>query len=256
MMQVENAQSMPGALTQFLGNGEGSNGDFSNNPLMWLITLGFLGNGSFFGNRNGENGVSAMATSDTLRGLQSDVSSAAVNTANQTNALLQANCTSTADIVNAINYSARAAAQCCCDTRVEISNQGAANREAVLHQTNAIQNGFMGMQGMIDRQAAASMALNCQNTNSIQAQIAACCCETQKLLLEQNSILQRQHDDLKNTVVVQSMSNRQAILEDQLAVCRTDLSNCRQDSGLIAAMQSQTAAIIAAVQATCGHHGH
>lgn len=263
MNGTESGSVLPYMLGQQAGFGGGYGGGNNawNNPLAWLIALGTLGgrNGGLFGNNGSADAAYASNTADALRDIQAGVSTATVGNANQT-----------ATLAETMNRIAADQAACCCSTKLEIANQGASIREGNLAQTNAIQLGFMGAQNNALQNYAALQLQSCQNTNAIQTQLAACCCENQKEILRMTNAIEGKGDQILNATAMQTAAltqqatqnkqeiidkitaNREALLVDQLTQCRTELSNCSQNTYLATLIQGQTNALIAAIQSVCG----
>lgn len=123
--------------------GYGGMGGFGNNPLMWLITLGFLRDGGGLGgNNNNQAGVFAGSTDAKLDCLTQQHSSLA-NQLQQNEVLagLRGNSDQIRDL-------AAQAAECCCETKIAIQevNTNMANQTAILTAS-----GLANTQAVLDR---------------------------------------------------------------------------------------------------------
>lgn len=238
------------------GNNGGGN-DMNNSPwwpLVWLAFLGRNGGGLFGG---GETGAGGVAFADAIGRVSQDVSAGNLANAQQTAALQQQACSNTQAVTESINRAAADAAACCCNTRLDAANQGALTREAINTGTFVTQGGFK------------DLALqNCQSFSGLQAQIAACCCDTQKGILEQSNTIQRLGADINSGIQMQTMQlsaqnsadtqrildaiNSQTVteLQDKLTQCRSELSNCNQTGAISQINGNQTAQILAGIQAS------
>lgn len=234
--------------------GNGSNDSWGSNPIWALVWLAALSrNGGVLG--GGEGGGVAIA--DAIGRISQDVSAGNLANAQQTGALQNAIFSGNASTNEAISRAAANAAACCCDARLDAANQGSMTREAINTGTFVTQGGFK------------DLALqNCQSFNALGAQLAACCCDTQKGILEQSNIIQRLGADLVSATQMQTMQLSQqatadtqrvidainaqttAELQDKLSQCRSELSNCNQTGAIAGIATSQTAQILAGIQAS------
>jgi len=233
--------------------GNGNNGsDFNNNPWWPLVWLGFLSRGGF-GFGGGESAGAAQADLNLIN--QKLFDSALANSA-QTTQLQGQLANGFSGVTEAINRSAADAAACCCDTRLDAANQGALTREVINNGTFVTQGGFK------------DLALqNCQSFNALSAQLAQCCCDTQKEILSQSAIIQGVGSSINNNIQAQTFQlneaatrNTQSILDainnqtmnelqDKLAQCRNELSNCQQTGNISTIQNVQTQQITAAITA-------
>lgn len=151
-----------------IGGGFGGTG-FGNNPLLWLITLGFLkGDNVFGGNNNAGAGVLAGETQAKLDCLAQQHSTLMAQIAkNDTDqnfttlglavdSLAGVQRDSTAAITNQINDLRAQAAECCCETKVAIQevNTNIAQQTATLTAS-----GLANTQRILDKLCDNELAL-------------------------------------------------------------------------------------------------
>tara|TARA_R110002012_G_scaffold65111_3_gene170811 strand:+ start:1439 stop:2095 length:657 start_codon:yes stop_codon:yes gene_type:complete len=160
-----------------IGGGMGGMGmgGFGNNPLLWLITLGFLrGDGGLFGGNNNNNAQSAgagvlagetQAKLDCLAQQHQTLSNQITNgdnvarfqaVSNQITNLEGVSRDGVAAVTNQINDLRAQAAECCCDTKVAIQevNTNIAQQTATLAA-----EGLANTQRILDRLCAGDLAL-------------------------------------------------------------------------------------------------
>jgi len=236
-------------------------GNSKSEPWWPLIWFALIANGGM-----GFGGTRDTATADALGRISQDTSAAAVAAANQTSTLLQAGASNNAMTAEAMNRIAADQAACCCNTQLGIANQ-----------TTALQLGLAGVNADVASKFAALQLQACNDTRDLQAQIAQCCCDNRiEALRTQNEIdktacatqvaIQMQtmtltQESTRNTQAIIDKLNQQNIdlLNDRIdekdqviAEQRLALSQSNQNNVLVATIQAQTNAILAAIQATCG----
>ncbi len=96
---------------------------------------------------------------------------------------------------------------------------------------------------------------NLRESADLARQIAACCCETQKGLLQAQLDAQKCCCETQKLVVAENAATRELINQNTIraAVDQNNISSTV--AGINAAAAANTAAIIAAIQASGGHHG-
>lgn len=222
----------------------GGNNNWSNNPFAYLIWLVALGRNGIFGG-GGTEAAAVSSQADAIRGVQESV-----------NAGNLAGCQNTNAIQASINAAAAQAAQCCCDTRLEQSNQGSLTRQT-------IDQGNFGLQA-----ALKDLGLQaCQNTNLLSAQLAQCCCDNRLDSLRLQNEIDKTACATQSAINMQTMqviqnqtANTQAILDrlnqqdinlknDQIAELNQEIDRLRLDNS----QQAQNNAIIAALGATANN---
>lgn len=209
-------------------------------PLVWLAFLRGNG-GGLFGGGDAAGAAAVTSQADAIRGIQESVNATGLASCQNTNAIQAGIASAAAD-----------AAACCCNTRIDTLNQAGQTREAINAQGANTQMGFALQATSLADKFAGLQLQACIDTRDLQAQLAKCCCDSQLQIAQQNATMAQQHCEIMNKIDIQSRDNRIAILEDQLGVTRGNLSNCEQTNMFASLMNSQTAAIIAAIQNTCG----
>lgn len=129
------------------GGGYGFGGDTMNNPLMWLITLGFLGrNGGILGGGDQVSNVASVANSAKIDCLQQGQTALADRIAAQSEEFrfqnMTANINNLADIERATQDTIfretaavqRLLAECCCETKMGIESV----KTSIALQTNIL----------------------------------------------------------------------------------------------------------------------
>jgi hypothetical protein len=148
------------------------------------------------------------------------------------------------------------------DCRNTVQEQSADLRGAFASSQlkNAVEQ-LGGGQARMEGRIADTLAQHQLNTLREQAdisrQIAACCCETQKALLQQSLESQKCCCETQKLVFQENQSTRDVIMQNELRRA-TDANNVSATVGAINAAAAQnTAAIIAAIQGLNNHHhGH
>ena len=168
-----------------IGGGMGGLGGFGgmNNPLLWLITLGFLrGNGGLFGGGDQQSGAGVLAGEtqaklDCLAQQHQTLSDQISNGDNvarfqalssQVSNLEGIGRDGTAAITNQINDLRAQAAECCCDTKVAI--QGVSTSIAQQTATLAAE-GLANTQRILDRLCLGDLELKNAEIRRLQDQL-------------------------------------------------------------------------------------
>ena len=156
-----------------------------NNPLLWLITLGFLrGNGGLFGGDNNSQNAGAgvlagetQAKLDCLAQQHQTLSNQISNgdnvarfqaISNQIATLEGVGRDSTAAITNQLNDLRAQAAECCCETKVAI--QGV--NTAIAQQTATLAaEGLANTQKILDRMCAGDLELKNAEIRNLQQEL-------------------------------------------------------------------------------------
>lgn len=175
------------------GGGFGGFGGAGSNPLLWLITLGFLkGNDGLFGGNNNAAGVLAGETQAKLDCLQQGHNALADQIAEHTNgtrflalndqlselqaiqrastselASIQRDATSA--IVGVINDLRAEQAKCCCETQLGIERI----RNDVSAQTGALVSaGLANTQAILDKMCSNQITALTQENNRLQSELS------------------------------------------------------------------------------------
>lgn len=143
-----------------IGGGFGGNG-FGNNPLLWLITLGFLkGNGGLFGNDNGQAGVLAGETQakldclsqgqDVLRAQAADnnISAQFNNLSGELRGIAESARDSRDLTTSQLTALAQSLASCCCDLK---TGQQAIKTDVAMQTAQLLQAGTSNTQVILDK---------------------------------------------------------------------------------------------------------
>lgn len=202
-------------MEQPYGCCDGGGMGFANNPLLWLITLGFLGRGFGLGGY-GTGGVGGLVGADL---------------------------TATADAA-AISNSAKIDVLGQRLTDMESCNQAAALTSSINGVAKGICDSTYALKTSIDTVASEGF----RNTASLQSALAACCCQQQ---LGQKDIINaicHQTSDLlaaggANTQKIIDVINGNRILE-----ITEKLNDVKTQNAIMA----QTATLAGLIQSTCG----
>lgn len=141
--------------------GGGSMGGFGSNPLLWLITLGFLkGDGGLFGNNNNQTGILAGETQakldclsqgqDVLRAQAADnnISAQFNNLSNEMRGLAESARDSRDLTTSQLTTLAQSLASCCCDLK---TGQQSIKTDVAMQTAQLLQAGTSNTQALLDK---------------------------------------------------------------------------------------------------------
>lgn len=226
------------------------------NPLLWLITLAFLGRRDLLGQAgNGGDVGTGLGLGSLIQSQNTQNAELACRLGDQvggaTSTLLEAANGNQARLTDALHNAQEMLTKCFCDTNQNISQSTFALNAAMTQQGERSREAIAGV--------AAALAQCCCQTQlglkDVQAAICKCCCDlghkldmgfaavTNGQCMQTSAITAEiRNDGDKTRALIQATTLQET--RDRLAEAKLDASQCKQNATFAAALQGQSELIL------------